>query len=493
MVDASRGQNSPIGGLFIVVIARKIDAYFYVSETDMTSTDLPLFPDESLALKPPASIDPLGTVKAPVRVKMPNRRQLELRAVDLESSVAEDHRVRIVWAYVERLDLSALYARIKAVEGGVGRSSIAPEILLSLWLFATLESVGSARALARMTEEHDAYRWICGGVSVNYHTLADFRVGHGDFLDELLTTSVASLMSVDAVSLTRLAQDGMRVRACAGASSFRRKAKLEEFLDQAKKRVAQLKEQIEADPAGPSRRMQAARDRAARDRQEKVEKALSRLPELEAAKERQKARGKKKVSEPRVSTTDAEATVMKMPNGGHNPAYNVQFCTDTASQVIVGVDLLQAGTDHGQLTPMLAQIEKRYRRTPNEYLVDGGYVSAQEIAAAARCKIYAPVPERSRDKLPPHAPRSSDTAPVAEWRARMATDEAKKVYVERASTAECVNALARERSLTKIRVRGIIKAKAAIMFYALAHNLMRLAKLAPDLLSTVKPTYQRVS
>jgi transposase len=135
------------------------------------------------------------------RVLVPNRGQMELRASDLDSLLPEGHRARLVWGYVERLDLSELYAEIKAVEGGVGRSRIAPEILLSLWLYATLEGVGSARGLARLCQEHDAYRWLCGGVQVNYHTLADFRVGHGDILDRLLTLSVANLLETGAVKL----------------------------------------------------------------------------------------------------------------------------------------------------------------------------------------------------------------------------------------------------------------------------------------------------
>ena len=450
----------------------------------MASTDLSLFPDELLPAQPcSTSRAPPAALARSVRVQMPDRRQLEMRAVDLESTIPDDHRARTVWAYVEQVNLGALYARIKAVEGGVGRSPIAPEVLLALWLFATLEGVGSARAVARLTDEHDAYRWLCGGVSVNYHTLADFRVGHGNLLDELLTSSVASLLSVGAVKMTRLAQDGMRVRASAGSKSFRRKATLEECLKQAKQRVAKLKSEIDVDPSGPSRREAAARNRVARERQEKIEQALRRLPKLEEAKARQNERSKKKVKEARVSMTDPEATIMKMPNGGYNPAYNAQFCTDTESQVIVGVDMLMEGTDHGQLTPMLEQVEARYVRTPNEYLVDGGYVSVQQIEAVeSKCTVYAPVPERSRDTLEPHAPHPKDTPGVARWRARMGTEEAKAIYKDRASTAECVNALARERGLTRLRVRGLEKTKAVLTIYALAHNLMRIAKLAPQLL-----------
>jgi transposase len=423
---------------------------------------------------------------------MPNRAQIELRESDLESLIAADHRVRLVWAFVGQLKLDGFYAQIKAVEGGVGRSPIAPEILLSLWLYATIDGVGSARALARLCEQHDAYRWLCGGVSVNYHTLADFRVERGQVLDELLTTSVASLLEVGAVTLARVAQDGMRVRASAGSKSFRRRERLEGFLAQAREQVAQLKAEVESDPGAYNRREQAARERAARERAEKIQAALKRLPELEQAKERQAARGKKKVKPARTSTTDAEATIMKMPNGGYNVAYNAQLCTDTGSQVIVGVDMISSGVDQGQMTPMLAQLQRRYRTAPAEYLVDGGYVTGPEIElAAATCTVYAPLPARGNDKLEPHEKRRRDSAAVTAWRQRMTTDEAKEIYKQRASTAECVNALARERGLTRLRVRGLAKTKSVLLLFALAHNILRMAALVPSLLQLPAPSPAR--
>lgn len=422
------------------------------------NSDTPLFPDELPATQSPKVQPKTASTRETARVQMPNRHQLEFRSSDLDAAIDSDHRARLVWAYVERLDLTGLYAQIKAVQGGVGRSPIAPEILLSLWLYATLEGVGSARAVARMCEAHDAYRWLCGGVSVNHHTLSDFRVGHGKILDEMLTMSVASLLEVGAVDLMRVAQDGMRVRASAGSKSFRRRASLEEFLVEAKKQVVFLKAQVESDPAVFSRAEQAAKERAARERQEKIERALRRLPKLEEAKARQGERGKKKVKEARTSMTDSDATIMKMANAGYNPAFNAQLCTDTKTQVIVGVDMLCIGADQGQLTPMLAQLEE------------------------SKCTVYAPVPLRKQDKLGPFEPHPKDTPNIAKWRARMATDEAKKIYIERASTAECVNALARNRGLTKLNVRGQAKTKCVLLMHALAHNLMRIAAIAPQLL-----------
>jgi transposase len=418
------------------------------------------------------------------RVQMPDRTRPEPRPHHIDLLVGPEHRVRLVWAYVEQLNLGGWYARIKAVEGHAGRSPIAPEILLALWLYATIEAVGSARALERLCEEHSAYRWLCGGVSVNYHTLANFRSQSGPILDEVLTTSVASLLAVDAVKLTRVAQDGLRVRASAGSKSFRSRGRLEGFLEQAQQRVQQLKEEVESDPMACSRREQAARERAAQERKSKIEAALKRLPEMERAKERQAARGKKKVNQARSSTTDAEATIMKMPNGGYNPAYNAQLCTETASQVIVAVDMISSGVDHGQASAMLRQLRDRYGRSPIEYLVDGGYVSAPEIdAVAAKSVIYAPVPASGNDKLASSEVHQQDSKAVAEWRQRMQTEQAKTIYKERASTAECVNALARERGLTRLRVRGLMKTKSVLLLFALAHNCLRIAALMPAMLN----------
>jgi transposase len=413
------------------------------------------------------------------RVLLPNRAQMELRASDLESLLPEGHRARIVWAYVERADLRAMYAGIKAVAGGSGRTPIAPEILFALWLYATLEGVGSARALARLTQDHDAYRWMCGGVQVNYHTLSDFRAAQGAALDGLLTDGVAALLAVGAVKLKRVAQDGMRVRASAGASSFRRRGSLERCLDEARAQVESLKRQIEDDPGALTRRQQAARARAIREREERIDQAVQRLPELAKLKAKQG----KKPEDARVSTTDAEATVMKMGDGGFRPAYNAQYATDTASQVIVGVEVVTVGSDMGQLAPMVEQVTDRCGESPGHWLVDGGYPAHEQLDAVAKqTEVYAPVPKPKDPSTDPHVAKPGDSAAVAAWRQRMGTAAAKQIYPERAATAECVNALARERGLTRLRVRGQAKVRGVLLLHALAHNLMRTFTLAPELL-----------
>src|SRR3954462_4962382 len=226
------------------------------------------------------------------RLRSADRQQI-IPAMPLEDLLDTDHQARLVWDFCLGLDLTALYDQVRSRVGGPGHPAIDPRICVAVWLYATLEGVGSARALAWLCQNHNAFRWLVGGVSVNHHTLSDFRVGQVGFLDDLLTHSVAVLREQDLVDLNRVAIDGMRVRASAGAASFRRETTLVEHLDEVREQVARLKEEMEDDPSAPSRRAAAARERAARERQERLEQALARLPEMEAKEkggERDRAR-----------------------------------------------------------------------------------------------------------------------------------------------------------------------------------------------------------
>jgi len=428
----------------------------------------------------PADGDPSAPVPRP-RLRRADRALL-LPPMPLDDLLTEDHQARVVWHFVEGIDLTDLYARIRAVEGHPGRPPADPRILVALWLYATFEGVGSARALDYLCTHHHAFRWLTGGVSVNYHSLADFRVGHLELLDGLLTHSVAVLREQDLVDLNRVAQDGLRVRASAGAASFRRRPTLQECLAEAHEQVQRLRDELEDDPGAGQRRQQQARERAAREREERLRQALARLPELEAKK---KADEKGKA---RASGTDPEATVMKMADGGFRPAYNVQFATDSGSQLIVGVEVTTSGSDQGQLAPMVEQLHRRFGQRPQEVLVDGGFAAHADIEAVSApgqgCVVYAPVPEPRDPGRDRYAPLPGDRPAVAAWRVRMGTEPAKEVYRDRAASAECVNALARNRGLRQLTVRGRLKAKAVALWYAIAHNLrravsLRAARVAP--------------
>ena len=428
---------------------------------------------------------PEGAAHAPVdgpparpRLQRPDRHQVRLMPMDLDALIGPDHRARLVWAWVERQDLRAFEADIRAVEGHPGRPPIDPAILLALWLYATLDGIGSARALDRLCREHDAYRWIAGGVGVNHHTLADFRVAHGDRLDELLTTSVAALMVEGLVSCERVAGDGMRVRASAGRGSFRSRDALDRALDEARARVATLRAEVDADPAATSRRIAARRERAAQERTAALERALEALPRIEERKRRRSYRGRRDVPA-EVSPTDPEAGMMRFSDGGRRPGWNTELVTDTGSGCILAVDVV-SDTDQVRLRPMVDGLRARYGRAPTELLVDGGYRdrTAIEHVAALGTTLYMPVGRpRNRTTRDRHRPLRTDSPAVAAWRVRMGTDEAAMTYRLRAQTAECANARIRNQGLDAFPVRGRPRVRAVALLHVLAHNILRAASL----------------
>jgi transposase len=411
-----------------------------------------------------------------VRVQRAERRQVEFRPSCLDDALPEEHRARVLWDAVEELDLSRFYEDVAAREGSAGRPAIDPQILVSLWLYATSEGVGSARELARLCETHDAYRWLCGGVSVNHHTLSDFRVSKGQALDELMTQVLGLLLHDGIVRLRRVAQDGMKVRASAGAASFRRQRSLKECFREAREQIRQAREQLDSEGGSATTRMRAARMKVAQDRLNRVKKAMRRAEELRAIKTNKNE--KEKV---RASTTDPECQVMRMADGGYRPAYNLQFATDVEGRAIVGVQVTDKGNDQSQMEPMLAEIGRRTEQLPKEYLVDGGFVKLESIEKAAACgvKVYAPTHDPRRKDIDATKPKKNDGPGVAAWRQRMGTERAQEIYKDRAATAERTNAdLKTWRGLDSLPVRGIGKVLCVALWSAITFNLMRWAECA---------------
>lgn len=412
------------------------------------------------------------------RLREPVRDQIELRAVDLERLLSLGHPARMIWDYVQKLDLRALEEAVQAREHTPGQAPASPRLLLALWLFATSEGVGSARALARLCESHDAYRWLCGGVSVNYHGLADFRTAHPDLLDRLLSENVASLSVAGVIDLDEVAQDGVRVRASAGAGSFRRRKKLHKELKKAQRLIARLKQEAGDDPQASHRRIKAAQERAAREREARVNTALDKLAEIEAQRARRgranRTNRKKgsKPQEPRASTTDPDARVMKMADGGFRPAYNCQIASAAGGQIVVAAEAKTTGSDRGLMRPMLDALKQRYDRWPKRHLVDGGFNKNEdtEWAAGNGVKVYGP-PSRSKHRRDPYAPRADDGPGVAAWRVRMNSPHGKGVYKRRAR-AECINARFRNWGLYQFTVRGVEKVSTVLRWFALANNIL---------------------
>ena len=432
-------------------------------------------PDDELFADLPIQKDERVSDPGQPRMREPVRDQIELRAVDLEALVAAEHPVRVIWAYVEKLDLRELEEAIRARAHTPGQAPASPRLLLALWLYATSEGVGSARALARLCDSHDVYRWLCGGVSMNYHGLADFRTAHPELLDRLLSENVASLSVAEVIDLDEVAQDGVRVRASAGTKSFRRRKKLHKELRKAQRLVRQLKEEAIDDPQASSRRIAAANERATREREARVASALKKLAEIEAERERRRKTNKKEVEkqkEPRASTTDPDARVMKMADGGFRPAYNCQLATVAGGQIVIVPDTKTVGSDRGLARPMLEEIKRRYGRSPKRYLIDGGFNKNEDTEWAAKrgISVYGP-PSRSKHQRDPYQPRDKDGPGVAAWRARMRSPHGKSVYKRRAQ-AECINARFRNWGLQRFTVRGLQKVQTVLRWFALTNNIL---------------------
>jgi transposase len=423
---------------------------------------------------------------AGLRLRKPERKQMGMLWGCPDDLVDEDHQVRTVALVVARLDLSGYYAKIKASEGGVGRDATDPALLVSLWLYGCIRGIGSARELARRCLESAPFKWLCGGVGVNHRLLSEFRVKHAEALDDLFTQVLASLVEQGLVKVGRISQDGLRVRASAGSGSFRRERRLEELLEKARAHVAELRRQLD-DPqyaAAVGAGKAAARKRAAAEKVDRLEKALEQLPRLkqkrEKAAERKGGKEGKKIrdTEPRVSSTDPEARVMKMPNGGFNPAYNVQLAADTHGRAVVGVEVSNEGSDSSGLSePMRKQVEARTGRDVEQHLMDGGYLKSEDLERAGEegVELFVP-PHRAinpKNRGKELEPRPTDSPAALEWKKRMSSEEGKKIYKERAATSETVNADVRcFRGLVQLTVRGLKKGRCVALWCGLAYNLM---------------------
>jgi hypothetical protein len=318
--------------------------------------------------------------------------------------------------------------------------------------------------------------------------LSEFRTGHADALDALFTQVLAALVHKGLVRVQRISQDGMKVRASAGAASFRREPTLLQRQAEAREHVAALRALYDdaERSAGIGARRRAMRERAATERVARVSEAVALVRELQ---KRQEVSGKRmgegqrrKQQKPvRASTTDPDATRMKMSDGGFRPAYNVQVASDPASRAAVGVFVSTSGNDYGLDGPMRRQVERRTGAVVGEHLVDGGYLTKESVDAAAAQGVTLYVPpkppkdaEKNGDEF---TPRPGDSGAMKALRLRMGSDAGKEVYKLRASTSETVNADLRcRRGLRELTVRGVKKVTCVALWSALAYNVMHFAK-----------------
>lgn len=376
-----------------------------------------------------------------------------------------DHAVRLIDRVLATLDLAEFTADAKAVEGTAGRSTLSPRMKLTLWLYALTTGVGSAREIARLVLTDAAFRWVVGDVSVSHQTLSAFRVGHLAALDELFTQVIAVLMHKGLLCLALVAQDGTRVRASASAPSFRTEPSLEECREQAAlhlKAVRAAAEAGEASGAAAAHAMEVAK---------RVDEAIEQVQLMRPRRNR-----KGEEVKPRASTTDPDARVMKMPDGGFRPGYNVQLAVagdeHGGPRTIVGVNVTNVGSDMGSVAPMVEQVHERTGVRPGALLADANHAShacIEELAAnGVRALISVPEPSKTKRAASGHSPE------VAAWRERMEEEETQRLYRARAGLCELVNAHVKSgMGLAQVLVRGLPKVTSQMLLGALAFNVMQ--------------------
>jgi transposase len=415
-----------------------------------------------------------------VRVIRPDRAQLRWDMVDLDSQLPDDHRARLVWAFVESLDLSEFYDRIKARDAVAGRPATDPQVVLAVWLYATLEGIGSARAIDRLCQQHAAYRWLCGGAPINHDLLAEFRRENAALLDRLLTQSVTGLIAEKLVTLEELAIDGTKVRAHAGRGSMSKRKRLESIEQAVAERVAELKSELDTDPAEPERRCKRRALQAAEERARRVKQAQQKLAELEQEKaERAKTHPTEeaKKGEPKVSVSDPDARLMRLPDGAAAPAWNVQVAT--ANGFIVEIDPTDRRQDSGTAPGLVEKVAERCGRAPQRLLADTTAMTQDDIVKLAEqhpdLTVYSPPPSErpnvtAKTLHTRRWRRRHEPPPVMAWRARMASEEGQEVYRRRKLT-ERAHGIIKTRGMTRFLVHGREKVRSVCLLQALALNL----------------------
>jgi len=487
--------------------------------------------------------EPPAVAASPVqpRVKPVDRSQLTWQMLDVERLIEPDHAARAIWELVGRLKLDGFYAPIEAVEGSAGRTPWDPRLLVSLWIYAYSRGISSAREIARRCTYEPAFQWLCGLGEINHHTLSDFRVDHDASLRELFVQVLGVLSAEGLVSLERVMHDGTRIKAFAGADSFRREERLKEHLKAARKQVEAMGDPREEQPP----RKRAAQERVLRQRQQRLEQALEEVQKVREAKRPQDK------EQARASESDPQARIMKQSNGGYAPSYNVQLSTEASHRIIVGTAVTQSRSDYGELIGAVLRVEQNLGRKPSQMVVDGGFTSRENIAAMAdqgvdligslgkesqhpgrrrgvaeefypekfiydaqqdifRCPAGEILRHKGRDfrrAVVSHQYRArTEICRACEFRSKccpgnvhhgrslirtehppsirrfsekMQTQQAKNIYRQRGAVAEFPNAWIKDKlGLRQFRLRGLVKVGLEVLWAALTYNIQQWIRLS---------------
>ena len=417
------------------------------------------------------------------KIAHPSRHQMEFKEECLDNFLPPNHKARKIWDFVQSLDTNPCFVKIRSMQGRVGRPTTSPHVLLCLWLYALTEGISSGRKIAELTMLHDAYRWICGGLSINRTMVCEFRASDSALFHQLLTSSLAIMLRADLLTSEDLAQDGTRLQAAAGFNTYRGENSLSDLLAKADGYIKEVESLTSKELEEVGTRKVSARRRAAREQKERLEEAQRELTQhQEDIKDNKASRSKKEVQKKlencRASHVDPTVRKMKMGDGSFRLAYNVQFATGTDSRTIVGVQVTNT-LDPGTLATTMMQVHTRLKKLglpfSKHWVADSAYSSAADITEAGalfpNCKVIAPTTLKNI-KLA-KKPKKDDSKELLMWKKILGTDEFKDIYKKRCSTAEFSNMTTKERGFERLRVRGIGKVLSQSLLYALMHNMMR--------------------
>lgn len=417
-----------------------------------------------------------GTIGFKKKLRIAERQQITMEFSCLDELIDEDHRVRSIWKYVELANLEKALERVQTYQDASGRSAIDPKILLALWLYATIEGYGSAYNLEKLCQENIAYKWICGGVSIGRKTLSNFRIKSGDILESILINGVTALIKANVVDLEEISQDGLKVKACASEKSYRNKKSIAQVREIVQEHITRLKNELETNPSGAVEHRKKMKLRRLQEKQKRLEEAYKEVESCAEKKDAAQKRDRKKKltdhekAKIKVSTTDPQARLMKMPQGGYKLAMNCEFAMDTKSGFIVGTRATNQENDSGQVGIMFDYLRNSYGITPKRYLADAGFRNNKDTQRLYEngCEVFMPIPIKEQKVT------NKNSEGVVKWKERMQTQSAKETYSRRASTIEWFNAGARQRGLQSFSVRGLEKGQVTCNLQALAHNIQRM-------------------
>ncbi len=395
----------------------------------------------------------------------PNRQQLKFMQIDLEKLIPEDHPVRFFWRVCEGLEMRSLYEDYKIKEWSAGRPANDPKVILCLWVYGIREGINSTRELAEACKSRADFMWLCGQITPEYRSLAYFRTGHNKAIEKAFCELTVALKKVGLIKMKDFYQDGSKIRANVSVKTFKKRDKLEEELEEAKRAYEEF---VRGEVEGEKKRKKIER------KIKEIEEAIKMVNKIEEKRKKlgKKDREKYPPQEARASEVDSECQFMKIDNRGE-PGYNAQIVVDGESELIVGKGVSNNATDVNELIPMIEGLKENLKieKIEGKYCSDSGYYSNENIEEAKKLRVenlIMPVYEETKNKE------------AEEVKKRAESKEGKEALKKRKSIIERIIGLIKENvfKFNRFRLRGLLKVNCEWTLVCIAYNVYRYMKLA---------------